>query len=182
MSESKVRISLNDGLIEFEGSEAFVTAQVATFSEVIRSGLLRARPAGAGVVRQETEEENKLPEDRSVPEELLQIFAKNAEGALQILVDVPGSNGPEKTTNAAKLYLFGLQELCGKSVALFEEIKDVCKAHGFYDSGNMAGYLKADKQSFVFGGSGKKQTLQLTVPGKSSARKLVDQARVGTEE
>jgi hypothetical protein len=39
----------------------------------------------------------------------------------------------------------------------------------------MAANLKAEKGTFILGGSGKKQTLKLTVPGMKAAARLVDE-------
>jgi hypothetical protein len=60
-----------------------------------------------------------------------------------------------------------------RDTASFGEIKNVCKAHGCYDSHNMAAYLKADQQAFVFGGHGKRQTLSLSAPGLQATATLV---------
>ena len=38
MSESRVRVSLSDGLFEFEGSESVVSAQVEKFADAGDSG------------------------------------------------------------------------------------------------------------------------------------------------
>jgi len=101
--------------------------------------------------------------------DLKDIFEMTDTG-VQILRPVPGSSKAQKALNGAKLYLYGLQALKQRDTALFAEIKRVCKAHGCYDSANMAACLKADRTSFVFGGRGKRQTLKLSAPGPACDR------------
>jgi hypothetical protein len=182
MSEAKIRISMIQGTFELEGSEAFVSAQIEKFADVIKASLSAPYPTpvnpnpGSGIPSNPM-----IATFPTTPQDLAEVFAANENG-VQILKDVPGDSKPEKTVNAAKLYLFGLQALKQRDTALFEEIKSVCKIHGFYDSGNMAAYLKDDQESFIFGGSGKKQTLKLTVPGTKSAGKLIEGLKAGSKE
>jgi hypothetical protein len=96
---------------------------------------------------------------------------------VQILKALPGSSKAEKAVNGAKLYLYGLQALKQRDTALFAEITRVCKAHGCYDSHNMAACIKADRASFVFGGRGKRQTLKLSAPGVHATAELIARIR-----
>lgn len=181
MAEAKARISLAEQTFEFEGTEAFVSAQLEKFSEVIHAGLKSPE------LLPKTSPEPSLPSEKSPSfavsqsSELHEIFAPTEEG-VQILKDIPGESKAEKTINAAKLYLYGLSELKQKDVASFGEIGAVCKLHGFHDAVNLASNLKSDQESFVFGGSGRKQTLKLTFPGKKAAVKLIEALRAGSEE
>ena len=96
---------------------------------------------------------------------------------MQILRPVPGSSKAQKAVNGAKLYLYGLHALKQRDTARFAEIKSVCKAHGCYDSHNMAACLKADQASFVFGGQGKSQTVKLSAPGMHATAELIARIR-----
>ena len=49
MSESRVRVSLSDGLFEFEGSESFVSAQVEKFAALIQAAVAVEWPAAPGI-------------------------------------------------------------------------------------------------------------------------------------
>jgi hypothetical protein len=178
MAEAKISISLADGTFEFEGSETFVSTQIERFAEAIQANLrvpqqqMKMRAPGGGAPPQEGD-----VSPPATPPKLDEIFAPTETG-VQILKDVPGNSVAEKTVNAAKLYLYGLNELKQKDTALFEEIAAVCKTHGFHDSANMASNLKAERGTFIPGGSGKKQTLKLTVPGMKAAAKLVDELKL----
>ena len=183
MAEAKFSFSLSEGTFEVEGSETFVSAQIERFAEAIQANLKTPR-----LQPSLKDNPNKPGEDRrggtpSTPNrpELDEIFAPT-EDSVQILKNIPGDSKADKTLNAAKLYLYGLNALKQKDTALFEEIASVCQSHGFHDAANMSTNLKADKESFVFGGSGKKQTLKLTVPGARAAAKLVEQLRSAIEE
>ena len=70
-----------------------------------------------------------------------------------------------------------LRALKQRDTARFAEIARVCKAHGCYDSRNMAACLKGDQTSFVFGGTGKRQTLTLSAPGIEGTAALIARIR-----
>ena len=188
MGEARVRVSLSDGVLEFEGSESFVTSQVEKFTRIIQAALTGERPiaddaaadsrggttdAGSNGVGGDTQPAASTPPSHDV--ELKDIFEATNTG-VQILRPLPGSSKAEKAVNGAKLYLYGLQALKQRDTALFAEIKHVCKAHGCYDTNNMAAYLKGD-QAFVFGGRGKRQTLRLSGSGLDGMAELIARIR-----
>ena len=178
MAEARIRISLEEGVFELEGSESFVTAHIEKFADAIQSRL-KANSHRAQPKAMSNTTRPKGPEtDTSGLDE---IFAATETG-VQILKDIPGDSKAEKTVNAAKLLLYGLGVFKQKDTVLFEEVAAVCKAHGFYDSNNLAANLKEEKEMFVFGGSGKKQTLKLTVPGTKTTAKLVEDLKAASGE
>jgi hypothetical protein len=176
MSEARVRVSLTDGVLEFEGPETFVSGLVEKFIQVIETALAGdpsgdAKPAaaiGQHVVRAPT-----------APEVALQDLLAATDTGVQILTTVPGSTKAQRAVNLAKLYLYGLQVLKQRDTAPFSEIGRACKAHGCYHSHNMAAYLKGDRASFVFGGHGKHQTLKLSAPGLEGIAALIERTRAG---
>ncbi len=194
MSEAKVRVSLTDGVLEFEGSETFVASQVEKFSRIIQAAFAGERPiadgggAGAGGTTSAGSDRADSgtqpvasappPPPPSPAEEFKDMFAPTDTG-VQILVALPGASKAEKAVNGAKLYLYGLQALKQRDTAYFAEVGHVCKAHGCYDSHNMAACLKGDQTSFVFGGRGKRQTLKLSAPGLQATAELIARMRAG---
>ena len=197
MSESRVRVSLTEGTFEFEGSEAFVAAHVEKFARMIQAAVAVQWPGAfeaAGDVPPEAPaaaveapeapapppiEPEPAPVAPPPPDiEFADVYALTQDG-LQILKPVPGSSRAQRTVNGAKLYLYGLRLLTHRDAARFGEIKSVCISQGCYDSANMAAYLKADRQAFVFSGKGKRQTIQLSVPGLNGAAELVSDIRTG---
>ena len=185
MREARVRVSLTEGILEFEGSEIFVTSQLEKFSKIIHAAF-----AGEDAVADEAPRETPSTRDSVVTEppappsappptpveQFKDLFAPT-ESAVQILTTLPGASTAEKTVNGAKLYLYGLQALKQRDTAAFAEIGRVCKAHGCYDSHNMAASLKGDQTSFVFGGRGKRQTLKLSAPGLQGTADLIARIR-----
>ena len=164
MSEARVRVSLTDKVLEFEGPENFVAGLVEKFGAVIQTAL---GPAS----------ERSVASVPPAPEVALgDIFAATEHGA-QILRALPGSKKAVRAVNLAKLYLYGLQVLKQRDTAFFAEIGRVCKAHGCYDPKNLATYLKGDQTSFVFGGRGKRQTLKLSAPGMDGTAALIARLR-----
>jgi hypothetical protein len=45
MSEARVRVSLTDGVLEFEGSETFVASQVEKFTRIIQAAFAGEPPS-----------------------------------------------------------------------------------------------------------------------------------------
>ena len=183
MGEARVRVSLSDGVLEFEGSESFVTSQVEKFTKIIQAAFAGERPmaddataGGGGTTGAGGDRQPAASAPPSPDVELKDIFEATDTG-VQILRPLPGSSKAEKAVNGAKLYLYGLQALKQRDTALFAEIKRVCKAHGCYDSANMAACLKGDQASFVFGGRGKRQTLKLSAPGMHATAELIARIR-----
>lgn len=168
-----------DGVLEIEGSEAFVASQLDRFDSFIRSAP-EAQRGSSGAMPKQTDS-TTADKGSPAPSGLDEVFAV-AGDTVQILKDIPGDSKPSRTVNAARLLLYGMKALKDTETVLFEDVKKVCKSHGFYDSTNMAKFLKADQTSFIFGGSGKKQSLQLTVPGSKATAKIIEQLQAGSGE
>jgi hypothetical protein len=174
MSEAKVRVSLVEGTIEIEGTESFVSAQLEKFGDSIRAALgarPHERPGGGG----STSDKNGGARPATLGE-LDDVFAAS-DTSVQVLADIPGENTYAKMANAGKLLAYGMAKLKNRPNVLFEEVRAVCKAHGCYDGSNMASALKEQKAAFVFGGSGKKQTIALTKPGTTEVEKMIEGLR-----
>jgi hypothetical protein len=197
MSDARVRVSLTDGVIEFEGSETFVAGLVDRFGGVIHMALGGEQPdvnaaakdnrrgynGSDGAAVTELPVVNVVPEPvasaRAAPDDSLgDIFAETEDG-VQVLKLLRGANKASRTVTLAKLYLYGLQKLKQRDTAMFGEIAHVCRAHGCFNSHNMAAYLKADRESFIFGGKGKRQTLKLSAPGMEGTEALITRIRSG---
>ena len=175
MSEARVRVSLTDGVLEFEGPENFVAGLVEKFTGVIQAALAGA-PPDAQLAPASVHQVASAP---PTPDVALNDILAATETGVQILTALPRSTKAERAVNLAKLYLYGLQVLKQRDTAFFAEIGRVCKAHGCYNSHNMAAYLKADRASFVFGGKGKRQTLTLSAPGMEGTAALIARIRAG---
>lgn len=186
MSEARVRVSLTDGVLEFEGPENFVASLVDKFTRVIQTALAGEPAGGAetggngtGDAQPAASSVDHVASAPSSPDVTLKDIFAATETGVQILRALPGSTKAERSVNLAKLYLYGLHVLKQRETALFAEIGRACKAHGCYDSHNMAAYLKADRASFVFGGQGKRQTLKLSAPGMEGTAVLIARLRAG---
>src|SRR5205809_769550 len=63
MSEARVKVSLTDGVLEFEGSETFVTSQVEKFTRIIQAAF-----AGDHAVADEAPRETPTSRDSVITE------------------------------------------------------------------------------------------------------------------
>ena len=171
MSEARVKVTVADGTtIEIEGTDAFVTAQLEKFGESIRAGLAGKSHRAAPIRNKEVEAAAAPAVPAADP--LAAIFDMTDKG-LTILVDIPGRSDAEKTVNAARLLAYWMMKFRNRNFVFFREVKAVCRAHRCYDSKNMATVLRRRRSTFVFGGSGQKQTLSLTEAGTKEAERLI---------
>lgn len=185
MSDTRVRVSLTDGVLEFEGPEYFVSGLVEKFAGVIQTALAGDQPAAdcvassddgrnrAGEAPKAAADVHSTADAPPSPERALSDMFAATQTGVQILRALPGSTKALRAVNLAKLYLYGLQKLKQRDTAYFAEIGRVCKAHGCFDPHNMAACLKAERTSFVFGGKGKRQTLKLSAPGMQETAALI---------
>jgi hypothetical protein len=175
VKQAKVVISVSEGRMEFEGSEEFVERQMTAYGDLIKESL-RSNP----VTMKEPAPSEPPREPEVKPDgpsarvglggyELL--FAKNSQGRIQILKELPGSNKSKKMVNAALLLTLA-NTLDGKSATTFKEIRDLCKAHAALDSDNFAAAIKAELTNFMFEGDGVSKSISFTVPGKKAAEAL----------
>jgi hypothetical protein len=169
-SASRVFISIAEGRIEVEGSEAFVAEQLGQLRPILEGVAQQAvanRNKGQTGVHTESLQTPQPKPDLAGYENL---FAR-ADDKIQVLKDLPGNGNAQKAV-AGALLLSLANTLNGEEVTTFDEIRDLCKTHGCLDSANFSKTVKAEKDAFIFGGSPRKKTVKLTVPGRKRAEAL----------
>jgi hypothetical protein len=166
MAEAKIILSIKDGTFEIEGPESFVSAQLKAFEDIIRKVLSEQIKAGVSMPKQLEEAKAVSPKAGDYSS----VFEVH-EGKVKVITNIPGASKKEKTINAAFLCLFG-SSLEGLDTVSYDDIRDICKDHGFYDSNNFSKFLKSEKALVISGPRGK-QIVKLTVPGKRRAEELV---------
>lgn len=167
--QAKVHVSLRDGVLEFAGSEEFVAQQVALFKDLIHEKM-------RSIVMVPEKPANK-PSGDQAPAGTIGIgqypnVLAEHDDKVQILKNVPGSSTQEKAINTALLYLWAKDAL-GVSDVPYQEIRGACEHQACLDSGNFSAHMKSAKQWFLVSGSGKNQTVKLTIPGKAQAEVLL---------
>ena len=157
MSEkAKFRYSAQDGTLELEGSEEFVSQHFETLTDIIR---LISRHTIIEQQKDPHEAETDLADEgeqdppatgtSSGPDTISKFPAVFAEinGKLKIVSDIPGSSKKEKMANAAILYCYG-SKLIGDEQVPSTEIRTVCEEHGCIDATNFAKIFN-DKTIFL---------------------------------
>jgi hypothetical protein len=161
MSDARVRVSVVDGTIEVEGTEAFVTAQLEKYDVPIRAGL--ARVAGVAVPG---------TDGRAATDALSAIFQPTSTG-VAILCEIPGNTKTERMVNAATLVAYGAATLKNRRSVLISELRAVCRAHRCYDQHNLVTVLRKRRTTFIIGGRGRRKTVALTADGMKAAERLI---------
>ena len=171
----RAKFSIADGRIEIEGSEAFVSAQLAKleplFSKVLQEP---AKPQPSRESTPPVQTPSTASDGAAQPSlnDYLHLYAKNGDGKLNILKSLPGEGKAGQTISAALLLTLG-NELDGKATTL-EEVRATCAQHACLDSTNFAVAFKKPipRSYFTRSGSGSKQEIALTHPGRVRAKEL----------
>lgn len=162
-----------DGVLQIEGSEDFVSQQIARLEpHIIRA--FESRDSNSPKVVKATNKTGAIDGQITEINAYEQLFAQNGD-KIQILKNIPGSNNAQKTVNIALLLAYA-NKLLGVDVISSDLVRDACKSHACFDSGNFASYLKKAKALFLLeGGPNTSKNIRLTVPGKTKAEDLAKQ-------
>jgi hypothetical protein len=166
VAEARIKLSIAEGTFEIEGPESFVSKQIEAFGDVIKKAL--SDPAKKPKTKDKAEETDP-PGGGGDYSDVFELH----EGAVKVLADIPGDNNKSKTVNAGLIAAFA-RSTEGADTVSFDDVREICKQHSCLDATNFSKYLKGEKKAFVFGGTPKKQTIKLTVPGKKQAKALVE--------
>lgn len=179
MSErAKFRYSANEGLLELEGSEDFVSKHFECLGDIIRE-----------ISRQTVTERKKEPLPDSAHQSLDSKDTRDLSdgkrsihnypgtyseinGKLKVVAEVPGKTKQEKMMNAALLYCYG-SELMGCEQVDSRDIRSLCEEHGFLDGSNFSRIFD-DKTIFVIDGVKRgPKSVRLTYQGRKEAEELL---------
>lgn len=169
---ARISISIQEGRFEIEGDEAFVEKHLDAFKDHVQKSLERmvsvAKHAPAAPGKPNLNPGGGTSEGLDAYPYL---FAKSADGKIQILKPIPGGSTREKMGNAAMLTAFAHQ-LDGVSSVTFDAVRDTCTTHGCLDGGNFSKAIKDQKQNLIVAGKRGSNTASLSVPGLANAKTL----------
>lgn len=170
---AKVHISLVEGILQIEGSEDFVSQQIARLGPHIIGAfenreVTKAPIKSEQIISIEKSSANSLDEYQN-------LFAINGS-KVQILKSIPGTSNSQKTVNIALLLSYA-HALLGSDSISSKVVSETCKSHACLDAGNFSSQLKGQKAYFILDGVGKGQSknIRLTMPGKKKAEELAKQ-------
>ena len=182
---SRFKFSAAERTIEIEGSEAFVSQQIAEMKEVISFFISQdpAPPSSAQPIVTVTDVKTTETITASISQisdrQIVGIDAfpntfDSLDGAVKLIAEIPGDNKKMSTRNAALMYGYACS-LQGKDTFPSDEVREICINHGFLDSANFARSFD-DKKLFIIGGvKGGKKTLKLTMAAKKLASQLIEE-------
>lgn len=168
---AKIKFSITDGLVEIEGSEAFVGQQLTKLEPLITK-ILQSNTTHASNPPAIQQKPKDSQTDAEGLDQYQNVFAL-ADGKVQILKDLPGNGKAQKTVNAALLLAYA-NTLQGINTIAYEAVRSLCSAHACLDSNNFSKTMKAEKEYFIITGNGGAQSISLTVPGKRKALEVAN--------
>lgn len=180
--KAKFKYSAQDGLLELEGSEEFVSKHFESLTDLIRIISRHAvveqknevKPIPSQSVQAEigTSEQTQAQHNITGGISDFPEFFSEINGKLKIVADLPGSNGKAKMTNAAILFCYGSKLLGDEQVAT-KDIRTVIEEHGCLDGTNFS-KIFVDKTIFISDGvKGGNKDVKLTFQGEKKAKELL---------
>ncbi|GAB3369917.1 hypothetical protein [Massilia agri] len=181
---AKFRYSAHDGVLEIEGTEAFVSKHFEGLTDIVR---IMARhtiveqksdaavgdniPTASVTPNSESNDQPAALSTKETIESYPEVYSE-INGKLKLTVDIPGDATRTKQTNAALLYCYGAA-LMGDEQVTSKDIREVCEEHGCIDT-NFAKIFE-DKTIFLSDGvKGGTKHIKLTFQGKKKAKELLD--------
>jgi hypothetical protein len=175
---AKFKYSAQDGILELEGSEEFVSKHFESLVDVVRAmarhimpDQKREAPPGTAVQGESSE---TSAGDGSQPESIKNYPKAYSEinGKLKIVREIPGGTKRAQMTNAALLYCYGAG-LMGDDQVPSKDIRGVCEEHGCIDGPNFTRIFD-DKTVFLSDGvKGGNKQIKLTFQGRQKAKELL---------
>lgn len=191
--KAKFRYSAQEGVLELEGSEEFVSQHFESLTDLIRiisrhvvieqkqepsTSTLPTQNTSTTTISLDNSTPTPTPGVATISETGIAkhpTFFSEINGKLKIVADIPGANARAKMTNAAILYCYG-SKLLGDEQVSNKEIRTVCEEHGILDSANFS-KIFSDKTLFISDGiKGGNKDVKLTFQGEKKARELVGNA------
>lgn len=194
--KAKFKYSAQEGVLELEGSEEFVSQHFESLTDLIRvisrhvvieqkQDIPNVQPTAspAPVVATPVQAtEPSLVATAQAPAvapragiENYPTFFSEINGKLKIVAEFPGNNNRAKMTNAAILFCYG-SKLLGDEQVSHKDIRTVCEEHGTLDSANFS-KIFSDKTLFISDGvKGGNKDVKLTFQGEKKAKELLGSA------
>ena len=178
MSEYKlpnIKFNYKDGKFSISGNEDFVNQHLNIILEFIKdNNLVKYQSDNKQINNSDI---SNVDTNTSFDEHIQKyidagIVHIDKEGNISILKNIPNKNNADKLRNITLIYLF-LKK--GNANGNDNNLKKICDKNECYDSKTFATILSKEKINIVKKGSRKKWTIELTIPGKKAAIKLLDE-------
>lgn len=195
MERAKFKYSAQEGILELEGSEEFVSQHFESLTDLIRIisrhvvveqhhqehpvEESNAKEANSNVTAGGDESTQAISTVADVQKDSIALYPEyfsEINGNLKIVADIPGTNVKSKMTNAAILFCYG-SKLLGDEMVASKDIRVVCEEHGCLDSPNFSKVF-TDKTVFLSDGvKGGNKNIKLTFQGEKKAKELLGSAK-----
>lgn len=177
--KAKFRYSVQDGVLELEGSEEFVSKHFESLTDIVR---VMARHLAVeqknepivttGDIPSSSDAESASGSTSSESIASYPAVYSEINGKLKLVAEIPGSTKQLQMKNAALLYCYGAS-LLGDEQVPSKVIRETCEEHGCIDSANFSRIFD-DKTVFLSDGvKGGTKQIKLTFQGCKKAKELL---------
>lgn len=179
--KAKFRYSAQEGVLELEGSEEFVTQHFESLTDIVRVISRHVSIEQKSDPAHDQQEKPAQPDNSTVTtlqDTTKETIAKYPEfyseinGKLKVVAEIKGSSGKAKMLNATLLFCYG-SKLLGDETVPSKDIRTVCEEHGILDAKNFSSVF-TDKTLFLSDGvKGGNKDVKLTFQGEKKAKELL---------
>lgn len=167
VGNARVAVSVKEGKVEIEGSEAFVADQLTRLKPLIAQVIATSGKLRPDSPREQTRQPNAHSQSFG---KFAKLYHATADGKIELLKEIPGNNMAHKTVSAA-LLVSHANSLLGSDSTAVEVIRAACKDHACHDSNNFSATLKREKELFVHSGG---SHITLSETGRELAEDLAE--------
>ena len=187
IEKARFKYSAQEGIIEIEGTEDFVSKHFESLTDLIRvisrHVVVEPKQEHQQAATQPATQGDLMSSDQLVVSAVSAAiginkhpsFFSEINGKLKIVAGMPGDNTKAKMKNAGILFCYG-SKLLGDEQVSSKDIKTICEDHGCLDSPNFA-KIFTDKTIFISDGvKGGNKDIKLTFLGEQEAVRLLASA------
>ena len=181
-TDAKLHLSLEDGIFEISGSEAFVSEQIENFKDIILEALKTKERKSVSAVSAEP-----LSVHSIAPASLTEINSEAGTGEnlfpnvlhfegkeVTIMKTAPGSSTAKQALNTVLIYLWAKKSV-GEEFVPAKVLRDMLKDHSCLDEKNFSANLsKAQEHILIIGKKAGLKSYKLSRPGIMKAKELLE--------
>lgn len=173
--ETLIQINLSEASFTIKGAEDFVSKYLPEIQAFLTSNLnavqaIKTVQAHVDPVTIVSNADAVIGNPKNKYIDAGIYYVDTEDNSIHILKNVPGKTKATKSRNIALIALYAKNDKISNM-----DIIDLCIKHACYDAPNFSSAFKSKDGIFIRKGDGRNWTLELTIPGKAAAEKILDE-------